>query len=162
MKQRTLQELVTVPAEADYVQHFQALSTVNLEIREHGATAHRLLRKAILEMDVGNYHAALDAARDAVEAKPDLLEARYQEGLALILLSFAKVGVLAGSQGMASPAARPRRLLVQALDAFSTVAAANPEDEEAAADMSALAAFLEDVVEDDALEAELRAMFEDA
>lgn len=159
MHSKTLQEVMTAPAEEDYVQHFQALARVNLEIREYGPTATRLLRKSILESDIGNYSAALDDARDALDLKSELPEAHYQEGMALMLLAFTRVGVLAGSPGMAVPLARPRRLLQQAAGSFQVVADLNDEDEEAHADAQAIEGFLEQNEDDDDLEDALRAMF---
>ena len=156
MKQRTLLELVPTATEADYIQHFQALATVNLEIRQRGATAERLLRRSILEMDVGNFQASLDAAQDALDLRPDLNEARYQEGMSLIMLAFTKLGVVAGAAGMATPIARPRTLLEQAAESFGKAVRANPEDEEAQDDLAATSAFLANHPEDDALEDEMR------
>lgn len=160
MQQKTLLEVVTAPAEEDYVQHFQALAQVNLEIRQSGPTAQRLLRKSILEMDIGNYSASLDAARDALDLKPELPEASYQEGMALMLLAFTKVGVLAGAPGMAMPIARARRLLEQAAESFAIVAINNPCDEEAVADQQAITGFLDENEDDGDLDQALRAMFE--
>lgn len=160
MKQRTLQEVITVPAETDYLEHFQALATVNLEIHHHGPSAHRLLRKSILEADIGNYTAALEAARDAIDVAPTLTEAHYQEGMCLMLLAFSRAGVLAGAPGLESPIARPRRLLEQARDAFAATVAGNPADDEAAMDLYAIEGFLRRHEADDSLEAELRALFE--
>ncbi len=158
--ERTLLELVTAPQEADYLQHFQALSTVNLEIRQRGASPERLLQKSILEADIGNFQAALDAARDASDLRPDMAEARYQEGMSLILLAFTKVGVLAGAPNMPTPIARPRVLLEQAAEAFSQSVQANPDDEEAAEDLAALSGFLATTDDDGILESALRKMFE--
>ena len=160
MQQKTLLEVVIAPAEEDYVQHFQALAQVNLEIRQTGPNATLLLRKSILEMDIGNYSAALDAARDALDLKPELPEASYQEGMALMLLAFTRVGVLAGAPGMAMPIARARRLLEQAADSFAVVAINNPGDEEAVADQEAIVGFLDENEDDGDLEAALQAMFE--
>ena len=156
VKQRTLLELVPTATEADYIQHFQALATVNLEIRQRGATAERLLRRSILEMDVGNFQASLDAAQDALDLRPDLNEARYQEGMSLIMLAFTKLGVVAGAAGMETPIARPRTMLEQAAEAFGKAERANPEDEEAQDDLAATSAFLANHPEDDALEDEMR------
>ncbi|MGB1586266.1 MAG: hypothetical protein ACPHID_04390 [Thermoplasmatota archaeon] len=150
---------MTAPAEEDYVQHFQALARVNLEIREYGPTATRLLCKSILESDIGNYSAALDDARDALDLKPELSEAHYQEAMALMLLAFTRVGVLAGSPGMAMPLARARRLLEQAATSFGAAAELNDEDEEAQADADAILGFLAQNEDDDDLEAALHAMF---
>lgn len=160
MKQRTLQELVTVPAETDYLEHFQALARVNLEMRQQGPTAQLLVRKSFLEADIGNYTAALDAARDAIDVAPTLSEARYQEGMSLMLLAFSRVGLLAGSPGLASPLARARTLLEQSRDAFAATLEINPADEEAELDLQALEAFLRRHGEDDALETALRALFD--
>ncbi len=142
MKQKTLLQLVPPPNERDYLEHFQSLASVNLEIRQRGPTAERLLRKSILEMDLGNFSASLDAARDAAELHHKDPEARYQEAMALVMLAFTKAGVLAGAAGMESPLASTQTLMKQATQAFAEVVKYNPEDEEAAEDLAALSRFL--------------------
>jgi tetratricopeptide (TPR) repeat protein len=158
MQHKTLLEVMTAPAQEDYVHHFQALAQVNLEIRQSGPTAKLLLHKSILEVDLGNYSAALVAVRDALDLKPDLAEASYQEGMSLVLLAFTKAGVLAGAPGMAMPGARARRLLEKALEAFKAAVEANPDDEEASADIDAIQGFLALNDDDSELDERLRAM----
>lgn len=159
MKQKSLLQLVPPPSERDYLEHFQCLASVNLEIRQRGPTADRLLRKSILEMDVGNFAASLDAARDAAELREEDPEARYQEAMALVLLAFTKAGVLAGSPGMESPLASVSTLLKQAAEAFSLVVKTNPEDDEAKEDLAALARFLAEFPDEGELEQGLRGLW---
>lgn len=155
MRQKTLLQLVP-PQESDYLEHFASLATVNVEIREKGATAERLLRKSILEMDIGNYAAGLEAARDAADVRPEWSEAHYQEGLGLLLLAFTKAGVLAGSPGMERPIGSVKTLLEHAKRALGEAMRLNPRDEEVSEDHAALTLFMEEH-EDDLGEA-LRAL----
>ncbi len=141
MKQKTLLQLVPPHQESDYLTHFASLAMVNIEIREKGATAERLLRKSILEMDIGNYSAALDAARDASDVRLDWAEAHYQEGMSLLLCAFAKAGVLAGSAAMERPVGSVRSLLHLARDSLRLAMDLNPLDEEVEEDHEALVAF---------------------
>ncbi len=141
MKQKTLLQLVPPHQESDYLEHFASLAMVNVEIREKGATAERLLRKSILEMDIGNYSAALDAARDASDVRLDWAEAHYQEGMSLLLLAFSKAGILAGAAAMERPVGSVRTLLVLARDSLRLAMDLNPLDEEVAEDYEALLDF---------------------
>lgn len=159
MKQKSLLQLVPPPSERDYLEHFQSLASVNLEIRQRGPTADRLLRKSILEMDVGNFTASLDAARDAAELHDEDPEARYQEGMALVMLAFTKAGVLAGSPGMEPPLASASTLLKQAADAFARVVKTNPEDDESKEDLAALARFLAEHPSEEELEKGLQGLW---
>lgn len=122
--------------------HFQQLASVNMEIQAHGTTAERLLRKSILEIDVGNFSAALDAALDAAELKPDWPEPHYQQGMALVLLAFCKAGVVPGSAGMERPLGSVKTLLEQAARALGQALRLHPGDEEVAEDVAALSQFL--------------------
>ncbi len=142
MKQKTILQLVPPHLESDLLEHFQSLATVNIEIREKGATAERLLRKSILEMDVRNYSAGLDAARDAADVRPEWAEAHYQEGMALLHLAFCKAGILAGSADMEAPVGSVRTLLEHAGRALGHALRLNPEDEEVAEDVHALSSFI--------------------
>lgn len=142
MKQKTLLQLVPPQQESDYLEHFQALSAVNLEIRQQGATPERLLRKSILEVDIGNFSAGLDAARDAAEMRPEWGEAHYQEAMTLLLLAFTKAGVLAGAPGMEPPLGSIRTLMDHATRGFSRALQFNHGDEEVKEDLAVLARFL--------------------
>ncbi len=156
MKQKTLLQLVPPHQENDYLEHFASLAMVNVEIREKGATAERLLRKSILEMDIGNYSAALDAARDASDVRADWAEAHYQEGMSLLLLAFTKAGILAGAAAMERPVGSVRTLLIHARDALEQAMHLNPLDEEVIEDYEALVDFTRDHGEEDDLVAALQ------
>ncbi len=158
MKQRTLLELVQ-PAEPDYVEHFRLLAVLNVEIRRNGPTWERLLRKSILEMDVGNFSAGLDAARDAIDLRPGAAEAYFQEGMALLLLAFQKAGALAASAGSEAPVGSTRTLLEQAVDAFDEASRINPGDQECQEDVATLSAFLEEHKKPAKVEEALRALW---
>ncbi len=156
MKQKTLLQLVPPHQESDYLEHFASLATVNIEIREKGATAERLLRKSILEMDIGNYTAALEAARDAADVRKDWAEAYYQEGMSLLLLAFAKAGIMAGSAAMERPLGSVKTLLGHARNALQQAMHLNPLDEEVEEDFEALVAFTAEHEGDDDLVAALQ------
>jgi Flp pilus assembly protein TadD len=139
MRTKLLLQLVQVPADLDYVQHFQTLSAVNLEIRKSGASAERLLRKAILESDVGNFEAALLAAKDAVDLEPKNPEAHHQVGMASLMLAMVKSGALASGPGLHEmPTESATELVLAAMEAFREAAKLNPEDQESRADLAAL------------------------
>lgn len=139
MKTRLLTQLVQVPADLDYVEHFQVLSGVNLEIRRHGPSSDRLLRKAILEMDVGNYAASLAAAQDACALDPVSAETHHQVGLAYLLLAMAKAGAVPTGPGVReTPSESCMGLLQKAIDALREVLRINPEDAETEDDLTML------------------------
>jgi len=139
MKARLLTQLVQVPADLDYVEHFQVLSGVNLEIRRHGPSAERLLRKAILEMDVGNYAASLTAAQDAVALDPVSAETHHQVGLAYLFLALAKAGAIPTGPGVReTPAESSLGLLQKAVSSFEEVLRLNPDDLETGDDLEML------------------------
>lgn len=142
MQQKTLLQLVPPQQESDYLEHFQALAAVNLEIRQRGATPERLLRKSILEMDIGNFSAGLDAARDATDLRPDWGEAHYHEGMALLFLAFTKAGVLAGAPGMEQPIGSVQTLMAHAARALGQAYKVNDDDEEVREDLAVLARFM--------------------
>ncbi|HLF15848.1 MAG TPA: hypothetical protein VI796_00210, partial [Candidatus Thermoplasmatota archaeon] len=99
MKTELLTQLLHAPRDLDYVERFQGLAAVNLEIRRSGPTAERLLRKAALEMDVGNPTAGLAAAQDAAALSPDSAEAHFLIGKARILLALVKAHALTAGPG---------------------------------------------------------------
>lgn len=139
MKPRLLAQLVQVPADLDYVEHFQVLSGVNLEIRRHGPSADRLLRKAILEMDVGNYAASLAAAQDACALDPVSAETHHQVGLAYLLLAMAKAGAVPTGPGVReTPSESCMALLQKAVKSFGEVLRLNPNDLETQDDLAML------------------------
>jgi len=139
MRARLLTQLALAP-NLDYVESFQTLSSLNLEIRRHGPSAERLMRKAILEMGVGNYAACLAAALDAQAMEPESAEAHHQVGSAYFMLALARSGAVPGGPGMAhvhdqEPA---QALLAKSIDAFREVRRLNGSDEEAKADLGIL------------------------
>jgi tetratricopeptide (TPR) repeat protein len=139
MKTRLLTQLVQVPADLDYVEHFQVLSGVNLEIRRHGPSADRLLRKAILEMDIGNYAASLAAAQDACALDPVSAETHHQVGLAYLLLAMAKAGVVPTGPGVReTPSESCMGLLQKAVSSLGEVLRLNPDDQETREGVSVL------------------------
>ncbi|MEA3191432.1 MAG: hypothetical protein QOD77_2014 [Thermoplasmata archaeon] len=141
MRAHLLSQLATAPRDLDYVEHFQTLSVVNLEIRRHGPSAERLLRKAILEMDLGNYGASLAAALDAVAMDPVSPETHHQVAMAYLLSSLARTGLVPVGPGTAIhelPAASALELMHKAVDAFRKVVRLNPSDQETQEDLEAL------------------------
>lgn len=156
MRQR-LAQLFQVPADLDYVESFQALSKVNLEIRRHGPSAERLVRKAHLERDVGNHAAALVAAQDALVLDPRNPEMHYQVAVALLYLALAKSQALpVGPSPSELPQETASELLVKSVAAFNNVLDLNPRDEDAKQDAVALQSILDGHPSDDQLRDALR------
>ena len=142
MRQR-LAQVFQVPADLDYVESFQALSKVNLEIRRYGPTAERLIRKAHLERDVGNHASSLVAAQDALVLDPRNPEMHYHVGLAFLYLALAKADALpVGPSPTELPDDPTSALLSKAVAAFELVVELNPHDEDARQDATALQAVL--------------------
>lgn len=123
----SIQELVHAP-QADYVETFQALAIVNLEIQNYGPTAERLLRRGLLEIDMGAYVDARESIQDALIADASIPEGMYYLGVANVLLCLQKAGVIAGSAGQVAP--EPARVhMEQACSAFRTAVALNDDDD---------------------------------
>ncbi|HUR62240.1 MAG TPA: hypothetical protein VM286_07760 [Candidatus Thermoplasmatota archaeon] len=138
MRTRLLARLVHGP-DLDYVEHFQMLSAINLEIRRSGPTAERLLRKAILEMDVGNYLASLSAAEDALALDARSPEIRHQLGRIHLRLALAKAGAIPLGPGAEKGILQsPTELLQGAIEAFEAAVRLNPEDDESRSDAGVL------------------------
>jgi tetratricopeptide (TPR) repeat protein len=156
MRQR-LSQLFQVPADLDYVESFQALSKVNLEIRRYGPSAERLLRKAHLERDVGNHASSLVAAQDALVLDPRNPEMHYHVGLAFLYLALAKAEALpVGPSPTELPDDPASALLDKAASAFRLVLELNPRDEDARQDANALQAVLDAHPDDKHLSEALR------
>jgi tetratricopeptide (TPR) repeat protein len=157
MQQMTLTQLVQVPQDLDYVHHFQELARVNLALHQRGPDTRLLVQKAMLELDVGNFEGARQAAREALALAPDDAEAQYQRGLACVLMAFVKAeAVPTGPGHRTSPIESVRSLLEEAGRAFAGTVQANPDDVDAQEDMDAVTRTLEDHAEDASLEAALR------
>lgn len=156
MRQR-LAQLFQVPTDLDYVQAFQSLAELIVEMRRDGPSVDRLLRRSLLERGVGNHPASLRSARQALELDPQNPEGHYELGLAYFFLALAKAGALP-----MAPSATPmpeetlQDLLSLAVESFSRVVELNPADEDAAQDLAAIAEVLAVGVEEDALAAALR------
>lgn len=156
MRQR-LSQLFQVPADLDYVGSFQALSKVNLEIRRHGPSVERLLRKARLERAAGNTAASLESAQEALVLDPKNPEMHYQLGLALLHLALDKAGALpVGPSPSELPHDSVRDLLEKSRLAFQAVVDLNALDEDARQDAAALTDLLESHATDGALDEALR------
>lgn len=156
MRPRLIAQLVHA-ADLDYVEHFQLLSAVNLEIRRSGPTAERLLRKAILEMDVGNFLASLSAAEDALALAPRSAEVRHQLGCINLRLALAKAGAIPLGPGAEKGILQsPTELLQAAIDAFETAVRLNPQDDESRADAGILVQLAKDCDTDVKLSKALR------
>ncbi len=145
MASNNLLHLIHAPLDVDYVQHFQGLAALNLEIKRLGPSAERMLRKAILEMDVGNFEAGVKAAEHARELSPSTTEIHYQYGLANLLLACAKADAIPSGPGQQMPARTGvKRLLEEAIRAFEDVVRLNAADEEARRGLRALQVLLAD------------------
>lgn len=157
MRQRLLTQLLQVPHDLDYVESFQELSRMNLEIRRHGPSAQRLLRKATLERAVGNHAASLVACQDALVLDPNNPEMHYQVGIAFMFLALAKADALpVGPSPTDVPNDSVAALLSKAIEAFRTVLRHNPRDQDAREDVSAIQKVLAAHVTDEQLGEALR------
>lgn len=157
MKQNILPQLLHRSVDTDYVEHFQALAEVNLEIQKNGPTAARLIRKSILESGAGNYAAGREAAEDALVLEPHNTEARYQEGVANLLLAMVRCGATAGGPSLkATPPETVEQLMAKAVESFGTVLADNPEDREASEDLDFLKNLLESSGDEEGMARALR------
>jgi len=145
MRQRLLTQLVQAPADLDYVESFQALSRINLELRRHGPSAERLLRRAAMERAVGNHAASLAAAQDAMVLEPQNPEMHYQVGVAYLFLALAKAEALpVGPRPTELPDDSLSTLLRRAADSFHKAHEMNPADEDAGEDHAILTKILDD------------------
>jgi tetratricopeptide (TPR) repeat protein len=139
MHQR-LVELFQVPEDLDYVGSFQALAMANLAIRRDGPSVERLLAKALMERGVGNHGACLGAVQRARELDAGNAEVHYQLGLAYFFLALARAeAVPVGPRPTDLPPEGIADLLGLAAKAFDRVLAINPDDQDAAADLAAIA-----------------------
>ena len=145
MRQRLLTQLVQVPRDVDYVESFQALSRINLELRRLGPSAQRLLRRAQLERAVGNHAASLAASQDALVLEPANAEMHYQVGVAHLFLALAKAEALpVGPRPTDLPDESLQTLVQRAADAFAKALELNPADEDAREDVAVLRKALDD------------------
>ncbi|MGB0652744.1 MAG: hypothetical protein ACPGQL_06040 [Thermoplasmatota archaeon] len=123
------------PLDLDYVESFQTLASVNLELEKLGNSPERLLRKAVLELAVGNFQAGLRAAQQAIVGRHDNSEAHYQLGLAQLLLAFVEAEAIPAGPSWKE---RPSRIGVRsrlqaAADAFADAVRLNADDGDAVA-----------------------------
>lgn len=156
MRQR-LSQLFQVPDDLDYVDGFQALARVMLEIRRDGPTVERLLRRSQLERGVGNHMASLACAREALLLDDGNAETHYDLGMAYLFLALAKADALpVGPKVTELPVEGIGELLGAAVEEFSRTLELNPEDEDARQDVAAIAELLALGVDNDALATALR------
>jgi tetratricopeptide (TPR) repeat protein len=140
-----LAQLFDVPTDLDYVEAFQALAQLTLELRRNGPSVELLLRRGQLERGVGNHESSLRSAQQAVALDPANPEGPYEVGLAYFYLALAKAHALPvapRAHGSQLPAEGVAELLGLAIEAFSRTFELNPNDEDAAQDLAALAAVL--------------------
>jgi tetratricopeptide (TPR) repeat protein len=157
MRQRLMQ-IFQVPEDLDYVHSFSALAQANLELRRRGPSAERLVRKARLEREVGNYAASLASTQEALALDPENPEMHYHVGIAFLYLALAKADALpVGPSPTALPEASASDLLATAVASFRKVLALNPDDEDARLDAVALQAALDAHPDDGDLADALRA-----
>jgi tetratricopeptide (TPR) repeat protein len=154
-----LAQLFDVPTDLDYVEAFQALAELTLELRRGGPSAELLLRRAQLERGVGNHEASLRSAKQALELDAANPEGHYEVGLAYFYLALAKshaLPVAPRAHGPELPAEGVAELLGLAIEAFSRTVELNPNDEDAAQDLTALAEVLALESDDERLAQALR------
>lgn len=131
MHVRSLARLV-FDGDTDYVEEFQALAAVNLEIQSKGPNAPRLLRKAILEIHLGDYVDARRTVEAALDLHPGLSEAHFQRGVVYALLACLKADAVPAGPGHTTlPPESLRFLLTEAARAFAEAVRTNPYDDDA-------------------------------
>lgn len=127
-----LSQRLHVPRDVDYVQAFQNLNRVQLELRRHGPSVELLLRRCELERRVGNYAASHAAALDAYRLDPRNPEVHYQVGVALVYLAMRKAGAVpCTTSSIRVPDQDQDQLLERAVYAFRAVVQLNPDDQDA-------------------------------
>lgn len=119
------------PVDADYVDQFQRLAELNLQMKRDGPSKSLLLRRSLLEAALGNFHAGRVAAKDAVLLDREDPECLFQQGMSCLFLAYAEAGAVATSPADSGWEDIPvDQLLREAEEAFLAAAASNPEDEE--------------------------------
>ncbi len=157
MTRHQLARLLHAPQDLDYVDRFQELQTLNLEMRKSGPTTEQLLRKALLEMEVGNFVAGLAAAKDAQVLAPSNAECHFQVGKAYVFLALAKAdGNPLGPSLKLLPGESATGLVMKAAEAFRACLAQNPGDEEVQRDLDLLDELLAECDDEASLMKELR------
>lgn len=157
MRQRLLTQIIQLPWDVDYVESFQALSKINLELRRLGPSAQRLLRRAQLERAVGNHAASLTACEDALVLEPTNAEMHYQVGVANLFLALAKAEALpVGPRVPDLPDEAPSVLLRRAATCFARTLELNPNDDDAREDVAILDQVLEQCKNEETLVEALR------
>lgn len=168
-RNRLLLQMLHAHPDADYVESFQSLAAVNLEIRRTGANAERLLRKAALEMDIGNHAAAVAAARHASQLSPKDAEPHFVAGRGLMLMALVRARALPGAtagaagipdapEGVASEPAN--QLASDAAHEFRAAVRLNPDDQEALEDLAVIESILTSHPQDASFARALRAQME--
>ncbi len=159
MKQQTLASLVHAPLDADYVGNFQALAAVNLELERHGPSHRRLLRKGILELDVGNFEAGHETLHQALRYDDSDAETHFQHAVASLLVACVKADAIVAAPG--SNIQQDGRTIVEhlrsAAKSLAAVVRLNPHDDEAKEGLGHLA----EVMADDPDDAALRNLLQD-
>lgn len=137
----TIHELVNAP-QTDYVEAFQAFAALGMEIQRMGPTPERLMKKGILEIDLGAYVDAKQSIQDALLANASVPEGMYYLGVVNVYLSLQRAGVLAAAQGQFAPE-YARVHMEEACVAFRSALAVN-DDEDLRSQLAACEALLED------------------
>lgn len=119
-----------VPAEADYVETFQNLARLHVEMQRQGATAARLARAAVLELQMGHIPEAHAAAELAVRRDRQEAEAHYALARTEIAQALRQAG--------AGRTTGVREGLEAATDQLREVLKINPDDEEAGQELALL------------------------
>ncbi len=118
------------PREVDYVATFQQLADTTLAMRREGASYERMVRRGVLEADLGNYDASRQTAYDAALMRHDPLEALFLRGSSALLQALTRLDVLEAK--VPDPGTLPvRTLLEDAQQAFHDVVRIDPTDKDA-------------------------------
>jgi len=101
---RPVLQSFAIDPDADTVAVFQALATLNLQIRNEGESVPTLLRKAALEHGLGDYAAERSSTEHALALQPGHREALYRRALACIGLALVRSGHAEGHNLPTKPA----------------------------------------------------------
>lgn len=133
------------PVEADYVQLFQEFARVQMKIHDQGPRPELLLRRAWIELAMGDYPAADASAQAVLDANTRHAEAGFVRAEAWFRHVLASHGITHWTPGHAIPPLNgAREHLQDARDAFAALMAT---DEDARDRVDALDAVLASVAD---------------
>lgn len=116
------------PEEPDYVQLFQDFARVQMLITDQGPRPHLLLRRAWIELAMGDYPAAEDTAAAVLDSASHVQEAAFLRAEAWFRHVLAAAGIMHWTPGHSLPPLRGRRQhLDDAREGFAALMATDPD-----------------------------------